>query len=170
MATFCPPATHFDELFHPLDPGEVDVAERLARLDDDWTVYVHPQLGQDVPDFLLVHDTQGVVVVDVVRRPDQSDATARRHRTTIVDQFFSLPGDSRDPGPTVRIALVTPSVISEDATDDGPVGHDLMELVLAPPDISWWSTASPTEWSRRSSSAATPEWSPPTRRVRQSEG
>jgi AAA domain len=135
MATFHPPATHFDELLVPLDPGALEVAGRLAGLGDDWTVYVHPQLGQDVPEFLLVHDTQGVVVVDVVRGPDHDDTTARRHRNTLVDQFFSLPGDSRDPGPTVRVALVTPIVRSDEATEDELVGPDLIASVLAPPGL-----------------------------------
>jgi hypothetical protein len=142
MATFHPPATHFDELLDPPDAGALDVAERLAALGDDWTVYVHPQLGQDVPDFLLVHDTQGVVVVDVVRGPDHDDSTARRHRNTIVDQFFSLPGDGRDPGPTVRVALVTPSPSPEplddaESLDDAEASHrELTAMVLAPPGVT----------------------------------
>ncbi len=108
MATFQPSFDHLDELLDPLDGDAFEIARNLALLDDDWTVYSRPLVGQDVPDFVLVHDRHGVIVVDVWTGSDNVVRTAHRHRDTIVDQFFSLPGDGRDPGPAVRIAVVVP--------------------------------------------------------------
>ncbi|HYN31466.1 MAG TPA: UvrD-helicase domain-containing protein [Ilumatobacteraceae bacterium] len=108
MATFQPSFEHLDELVDPLSDDALDVARSLAALDDEWTVYIRPQFGQDISDFVLVHDFHGVIVVDVWTGSDLVVGIARRHRNTIVDQFFSLPGDGRDPGPAVRSAVVVP--------------------------------------------------------------
>ena len=108
MATFQPSFEHLDELLDPLDADALDVARNLALLDDGWTVCSRPRFGQDVADFVLLHDLHGVIVVDVWTGSDTVVGIARRHRNTIVDQFFSLPGDGRDPGPAVRSAVVVP--------------------------------------------------------------
>ena len=116
MATFQPSLDHLDELLDPLDDDGVHIARHLAVLDDDWTVYTRPRFGQDAPDFLLVHPRQGVIVV-TVGAADGSDpiAASRRQRSTILDQFYSLPGDGRDPGPAVRIMIVFADVTTAEA-------------------------------------------------------
>ncbi len=106
MATFQPSFDHLDELLDPLGTEALAVAHHFSKLDDGWIVYVRPRIGQDVPDYVLVHDRNGVVVVDVWTGAVDILAVARQHRSTLVDQFFSLPGDSRDPGPSVRTAVV----------------------------------------------------------------
>lgn len=131
MAIIRPSIEHLDELQQPLgDAGRV-VFDAFAALSDDWTIYVRPKVGQDVPDLVLVHDSRGVITVDVVewrtsdhRRSDHGDievlgsdgvwkpsaeqplAVARRHRSTVYEQFFAFPGDAREPGGTVRSVVV----------------------------------------------------------------
>jgi hypothetical protein len=133
VAIIRPSIDHLDELLEPLGDAERSVFDALRALGDDWTLYVRPKLGQDVPDFVLVHDVRGAVTVDVVdwrptdhrRGPDgqieslgpdgawtpsaeQPLVVARRHRSTLYEQFFAFPGDSRDPGGVVRSAVVVP--------------------------------------------------------------
>ena len=66
MAVLHPSSEELDRLARPLDAGEREVARALARLDEDWTVYVRPSIGLDVPDFVAVHDRFGVCVIEVV--------------------------------------------------------------------------------------------------------
>jgi hypothetical protein len=132
MAIVRPSIDHLDELQDPLDEAERAVLDAAVGLGDDWTVYIRPRLGQDVPDVVAVHDRHGAVTIDVVdwtaeghRRGDDGGievlddgtwrrethaplAVARRHRSTLYEQFFAFPGDPRDPGPTVRAAVVFP--------------------------------------------------------------
>jgi hypothetical protein len=133
VAIIRPSIDHLDELLEPLGEAERVVVEACAALGDDWTVYVRPRLGQDVPDLVLVHDVRGAITVDVVdwrptdhRRGDHGDvevldadgswrrgteqplAVARRHRSTLYEQFFASPGDARDPGSAVRSVVVLP--------------------------------------------------------------
>jgi hypothetical protein len=133
VAIIRPSIDHLDELLEPLGEAERAVVEACAALGDDWTVYVRPKLGQDVPDLVLVHDVRGAITVDVVdwrptdhRRGDRGDievlgaddtwgpcteqplAIARRHRSTLYEQFFAFPGDARDPGGAVRSVVVLP--------------------------------------------------------------
>jgi len=121
VATFQPTLDHLDELRDPIADNVVVVAHAFAALDDSWTVYVRPQIGLDTVDLLLLHDQRGVVVVDVDSdaRRGRVVALARRHRSTIYDQFFSLPGDGRDPGSSVRAVVVSPSA----TTDEARVAH-----------------------------------------------
>ena len=152
MATFRPSLEHVDELLDPFDANALDVARHLALLDDEWTVYARPRFGQDVADFVLVHDRHGVVVIDVWTGSDTIIGVARRHRNTIVDQFFALPGDGRDPGPAVRSAVVVPhrstaeasSMLAGALATPGPTmtiwGVDaltthLTAVVMAPPGV-----------------------------------
>lgn len=127
MATFQPSIEHLDELLDRFDADTLDVARNLALLDDRWTVYSRPRFGQDVADFVLVHDLHGVIVVDVWTGFDTVVGIARRHRNTIVDQFFSLPGDGRDPGPAVRIAVAVPDRSTVEA-------QSLLSVAVASPD------------------------------------
>jgi hypothetical protein len=133
VAIIRPSIDHLDELLEPLGEAERVVFEAFSALGDDWTVYVRPKLGQDVPDLVLVHDLRGAITVDVVdwrptdhRRSDRGDievlgadgtwkpateqplAVARRHRSTLYEQFFAFPGDARDPGGAVRSVVVLP--------------------------------------------------------------
>ncbi len=150
MATFQPSLDHLDEALVPLDADGEQVARQLSTLDDEWTVYVRPQFGQDVPDFVLVHDRHGVIVVEILTDRTNIVDVARRHRSTIVDQFFALPGDERDPGASVRSAIVTPRLSTAAAattvTLDPSVptvllwGADALEkhlagVVMAPPGV-----------------------------------
>jgi hypothetical protein len=129
-----------DRLVTPLNAGERHVAEKLAALDDSWTIYVQPRLAQDVPDFLAVHDGHGVCAIEVKDwsrgRYRQSDAgtieytdstggwfeskekpryQSYRYRATIFDQFFALPEDGKDPTPEVRAMAVLPNFSTDDA-------------------------------------------------------
>ncbi len=133
MAIIRPSIDHLPDLREPLGEAERAVFEAFAALPDEWTVYVRPRLGQDVPDLVLVHDVRGVITVDVVdwrptdhRRGEHGDvdvlgpdrvwrpsaeqplAVARRHRSTLYEQFFAFPGDARDPGGAVRSVVVLP--------------------------------------------------------------
>ncbi len=133
MAIIRPSIEHLDELQEPLGDAEREVFDAFAALGDDWTIYVRPKVGQDVPDLVLVHDVRGAITVDVVdwrsadhRRSELGDvevlgsdgvwspsteqplAVARRHRSTVYEQFFAFPGDSREPGGVVRSVVVLP--------------------------------------------------------------
>ncbi len=150
MATFLPPLDHLDELLAPLDERGMKLASHFNALDDDWTVYARPQLGQDVPDFVLVHARHGVIVVEILADRLDIIEVARRHRATIVDQFFALPADQRDPGPSVRSAIIAPHLSTADAANVVDVdpsdatlrlwGSDVLErhlvgVVMAPPGV-----------------------------------
>ncbi len=150
MATFLPPLDHLDELLAPLDERGMKLASHFNALDDDWTVYARPQLGQDVPDFVLVHARHGVIVVEILADGLDIIEVARRHRATIVDQFFALPADQRDPGPSVRSAIIAPHLSTADAANVVDVdpsdatlrlwGSDVLErhlvgVVMAPPGV-----------------------------------
>lgn len=110
MATFRPTADHFDELVDPLDEPTSVVAEALASLPPEWTVYTRAHVGQDVPDFIAVHEHRGVVTIQVATDRTAADARAlaHRHRSTIYEHFFAFPGDPRDPNGSVRAAVVFP--------------------------------------------------------------
>lgn len=117
MAKFLPSLAHLDELRDPIAEEVVTVARALVELGDAWTVYIRPQIGLDTADLVLVHDRHGVVVVEVHSddRDDQVVTLARRHRSMVYDQFYSLPGDSRDPGSSVRAVVISPSAATNDA-------------------------------------------------------
>jgi hypothetical protein len=133
VAIIRPSIDHLEDLQEPLGEAERVVFDAFAALGDDWTVYVRPKMGQDVPDLVAVHDVRGALTVDVVDwrpndhrrselgaveelgadgtwRPsaEQPLAVARRHRSTLYEQFFAFPGDARDPGGVVRSAVVLP--------------------------------------------------------------
>ena len=133
MAIIRPSIDHLDDLQEPLGASERAVFDAFAALGDDWTIYVRPKVGQDVPDLVLVHDVRGALTIDVVdwrstdhRRTDDGDveqldadgiwrpsaerplAVARRHRGTVYEQFFAFPGDAREPGGLVRSVVVLP--------------------------------------------------------------
>lgn len=120
MATFLPPAAQFDHVLDVLDAPVQQVAAALAELDDSWTVFTRPRVGQDVPDFVAVHDRHGVLAIQVAVDDDdrpRAEALASRHRATIVDQFFAFPDDGRDAGTSVR-----PLVVVAERLDDPPTG------------------------------------------------
>jgi hypothetical protein len=146
LAIFQPSSDHLDGL---LDERGILVARRFATLDDEWTVYTRPRLGQDVVDFVLVHPRHGVLVVAVAADGQRPAERVRRERATLVDQFFALPGDARDPGATVRAVVVDPDRSTADARsmldDSGDPavsvwGRDALDdqlggAVLAPPAV-----------------------------------
>ncbi len=134
MAILRPSLDHCAHLQPPLNNGEHRVLEHLSRLSDEWTVYVQPRLGQDVPDFVAVHDTLGVCAVEVkdwsyggYRQADdgtieyitgdgvwhtskeQPRYQAYRYRSTIYDHFFALPDDGSGPTQAVRAIVVFPN-------------------------------------------------------------
>ncbi len=140
MAIILPSVDHLDELQEPLGDAVRAVFDAFAELGDDWTIYVRPKVGQDVPDLVLVHDVRGVVTIDVVdwratdhRRSDRGDvevldadgtwrpsteqplAVARRHRSTVYEQFFAFPGDASVPGGAVRSVVVLPWCSGDEA-------------------------------------------------------
>ena len=65
MALLRPSLEDCSQLVSPLNDGERRVLEALARLGDDWTIYVQPRLGLDVPDVVAVHPRHGVCIVEV---------------------------------------------------------------------------------------------------------
>ena len=65
MAQLHPRLDELHVLPVPLNEGERQMLEALARLDDDWLVFVQPCLGLDRPDFIVVHPEFGVTVVEV---------------------------------------------------------------------------------------------------------
>jgi hypothetical protein len=146
LAILQPSLDHLDEL---LDHHHRTVAQRFATLDDDWTVYTRPQLGQDVVDFVLVNPRQGVLVVDVATGGQRATQRVRRERATLVDQFFALPGDGHDPGLTVRAVVAVPDRSTAEARamlggDRDPavsiwgsdvLAHRLDGAVMAPPSV-----------------------------------
>ncbi len=136
-----PALDELSQLVTPLNDGELDVAHALAGLDDEWTVYIQPRIGQDVPDFVAVHDRYGVCAIEVKdwrpgiyrqrddgvieyrscsdggweRSNEQPRYQAYRYRTTIFDQFFAMPDDAQQPTPAVRAAVVFPQMSNEKA-------------------------------------------------------
>jgi len=141
VAQMRPALDELNQLVTPLNDGEVDVAHALARLDDEWTVYIQPRIGQDVPDFVAVHDRHGVCAIEVKdwrpsmyrqrddgviefrscstggweRSNEQPRAQAYRYRTTIFDQFFAMPDDAQQPTQAVRSAVVFPQMSNDKA-------------------------------------------------------
>jgi len=65
VAILKPSLDDLDQLVTPLNSGELCVARALSMLNDEWTVYIQPRLGQDIPDFVAVHDRYGVCAVEV---------------------------------------------------------------------------------------------------------
>ena len=151
-----PAMQDFDQLVAPLTDAEEHVANALAQLTDGWTVYVQPRVGLDQPDFIAVHDRDGVCAVEVkgwipnevrrnedgefellvdtdswMRTSEQPRFEASRYRSTIFDQFFALPDDGGSPPPEVRAIVVLPYFTTEQAIElfshDGI--HDAEELV-----------------------------------------
>jgi hypothetical protein len=134
VAIIRPPLEHCAHLEPPLNAGEQHVLEHLNRLSNDWTIYVQPRLGQDVPDFVAVHDTFGVCAIEVkdwsysgYRQADngcieyitgdgvwhastqQPRYQAYRYRSTIFDHFFALPDDGSKPTNAVRAVVLFPN-------------------------------------------------------------
>ncbi len=143
MARLRPSLDDLDQLVAPLTEGELIVARALSTLDDDWTVYVKPRIGLNLPDFIAIHDLLGVCVVEVknwqpgdLRRSedgylescDQAGTTwsrvplqpryqAARHRFTVYDQFFALPSDGGEPTEAIRSVVLFPHLTDEQAND-----------------------------------------------------
>lgn len=140
MARFRPPLEELSQLVEPLNHGEEAVARALAALDDDWTVYIQPRLGQDVPDFVAVHGRHGVCIIEVkdwkpsiYRQRDDGRIECRRgsgewtgideqpryqafrYRTTIFDLFFAELDQGTRPTEQVRAAVVFPQMSGDQA-------------------------------------------------------
>ncbi|NND74685.1 MAG: NERD domain-containing protein/DEAD/DEAH box helicase [Ilumatobacter sp.] len=141
MARIRPSLEDLDQLVTPLTPGELTVAQALARLDDEWTVYIKPRVGLNLPDFVAIHDLLGVCVVEVKdwepgrhrrseqgvietcdeagttwrRVPLQPRFQAARHRFTVYDQFFALPSDGGAPTEAIRSVVILPQYTDEQA-------------------------------------------------------
>jgi len=140
LAIFRPPLEDHAVTALRLNAGERWVAEQLRVLDDDWTVYVQPRLGPDVPDLVAVHDRYGVCAIEVkdwsrgryrqadggtIEYTDRTGAwftttekpryQAYRYRSTIYDQFFALPDDREHATASVRAMVVLPNFSTADA-------------------------------------------------------
>jgi len=140
-----PSLESLDQLVEPLTPGELHVAQALARLDAGWTVYVKPRIGLDQPDFLAISDTFGVCVIEVVdwspdtARQNEVDeievcdaqgkwsrvveprAEASRSRSLVFDQFYAFPEHGGSPTDAVRGVVLTPNLSTIDAKTLLPV-------------------------------------------------
>ena len=152
MAVLRPSLDELDDLAEPMNDGELRVAHALARLDDEWTVYVQPRLALDVPDFVVVHPRHGVCAIEV---KDWSSGTryrqnergvieyrgrdgvwkcsadtpryqAFRYSQVIFDQFFALPEHDTASSPAVRAALILPGHSTDQA-------RQLLELAQVTP-------------------------------------
>ncbi len=137
-----PTLDELGQLVAPLNDGELDVARALAHLDDEWTVYIQPRIGQDVPDFVAVHDRHGVCAIEVKdwrssiyrqrddgvveyrhrsctggweQTTEQPRYQAYRYRTTIFDEFFAMPDDAQEPTEAVRSVVVFPQMSTDSA-------------------------------------------------------
>lgn len=132
MARMRPPLDELDRIAVPLNDGEMRVAQKLAELDDSWTVYVQPRLAQDIPDFVAIHPRHGVCAIEVKdwavggyrqaddgsiecmtggawqRTAEQPRYQAFRYRSTIYEHFFALPDDAERPTLAIRAVLVLP--------------------------------------------------------------
>jgi hypothetical protein len=49
----------------PLNSGEAKIFDYLKNWEDDWTIYVQPNLGTSKPDFIALNDKVGVFVIEV---------------------------------------------------------------------------------------------------------
>ena len=129
MATLIPSIDEFDRLLNPLNDGELRIAADLHGLSADWTIYVQPRLGVDIPDFVAVHDLHGVCVIEVKdwaygkyrndngvvecrtghewkRVAEQPRYQAYRYRSTLFERFFAFPEDGATIPPSVRGAVI----------------------------------------------------------------
>lgn len=48
----------------PLNSGEAKIFDYLKNWEDDWTIYVQPNLGTSKPDFIALNDKVGVFVLE----------------------------------------------------------------------------------------------------------
>jgi hypothetical protein len=130
MARVFPSDEELDFLPEPLNIGEQQVLRLLKRLDDQWLVYVQPRLGQDQPDFIVIHPKLGVTAVEVKdwspgvykQAPDgiihrrceggwrpTSEAPryqAHRYRDTIFSRFFADVNSTKRDFTSVRAVVV----------------------------------------------------------------
>jgi len=49
----------------PLNTGETRIFDLLKSWEDEWTIYVQPNLGTSKPDFIALNDEVGVIVIEV---------------------------------------------------------------------------------------------------------
>jgi hypothetical protein len=153
MAVLRPSLDELDDLAEPMNDGALRVARALARLDDEWTVYVRPRLALDVPDFVAVHPRRGVCAIEVKdwssgtryrqnergaieyrgrdgvwkRSADTPRYQAFRYSQVIFDQFFALPEHEAASSPAVRAALILPGHTTDHA-------RQLLELAQVTPE------------------------------------
>jgi hypothetical protein len=134
VAHLRPSLEHLDQLVDPLTTAALTVANALTALDDEWTVYIRPRIGHDVPDFVAVHDLAGVCAIKVKDwKPGQHQRTrngtieivaaegtqrracgqpryqASRCRATIYDEYFALPSDGAETTEAVRAVVILPN-------------------------------------------------------------
>jgi hypothetical protein len=116
VATFKPSLDDLGQLVTPLNNGELRVAHALRTLDDEWHIFVQPNLGMDIPDFVAVHPKHGVCAIEVkdwdpskyenrdggrVMRWDRNGWAPTphplmqpyRYESTIYERHFALPDD-----------------------------------------------------------------------------
>lgn len=140
MAILRPALDQLGQLLEPLNAGELRVARQLAsQLDDEWTVYVQPRLGLDMPDFVAVHDEYGACVIEVKdwaygkyrigdngmvecrngqgweRTEQHPRYQAERYRSEIFQRFFASPDDGTPVGPAVRAVVLLLNHSTRDA-------------------------------------------------------
>jgi hypothetical protein len=140
MAVLHPSLADLDDHLVELNKAELDVARALSMLDDSWSIYVQPRIGQDTPDFIAVHDDFGAAVIEVrdwrpgeqrvsphgsIERQESSGAwvsssdrphfEAARTRANVYDQFFALPADSTQATDDVRAVVVVPHISDTEA-------------------------------------------------------
>jgi hypothetical protein len=128
VTIFIPPLDELEQLVTPLNKGEQRVAQALRALDDEWQIFVQPNLGLDIPDFVAVHPEHGVCAIEVkdwdpsiyenrdggrVARWDGRGWTPiphplmqpYRYQSTIFERHFALPDDRSGEG-FVRSILI----------------------------------------------------------------
>jgi hypothetical protein len=138
-ARISPPIDEIPKLPDKLNEGELQVLDALAGLDSNWRVYVQPKFLDQQPDFLVVHDTYGVCLIEVkawtpelYRQEDNGSISVRdsrgwqptseaprlqayRYRSIVFERFFAEAVSPDRDFAVVRAAIVLPAYRTQDA-------------------------------------------------------
>ncbi len=119
MSNVIPTIVELD--FHPvvLNVGELYVLDTLLKLDDEWTVYVQPLIGQHRPDFIAAHRAHGVCVVEV---KDWQPGSARETEHGTIELADGDRWEQTSESPYVDVGLARRAVVDQffDGDDNDP--------------------------------------------------
>ena len=143
MATVFPRGVAPNQFRPPLNDGEIKIFDHLSGWEDEWTIYVQPNLGTSKPDFVALNDSVGVIIIEVkdwtpnlYRRNTKSQSkytievysADEWHRTghdplrqisnykrDIFDYFFASTESPQKEDQFIKAALIFPQFITRDA-------------------------------------------------------